>query len=336
MNTKKHVAIHLLCWVLLLIYFFIGALVNKVVDPYQPLSFSLFFIRIIEFYICYLWVFPSFLKQKKVPQLIGAIAVAMGAFISLRYLVEEILFPIFLNIHNYFEGTTAWTYIKDNIYWGTPYIVLAAAVWSIQDAFRSEKANKQLREEVLKAELSFLKSQINPHFLYNTLNYIYSLAIPISDQLSAAVLRLSDLMRYTLSEHPDGKVSLIKEVEYLESYIELFKMRFDPNFYVSFEVRGVTEQQRVASLLLLPFVENAFKHGVVNQKEHPVHILLEVKGKTLCFEVSNTVNTSQKDQSSGIGLINIYRRLNLIYPNLHQLDIAKNGNIYKTTLTINL
>jgi two-component system LytT family sensor kinase len=336
MNIKKQIAIHLLCWSLLMIYFFIGTLVNNVVDPYQPLNFSLFFIRIVEFYICYLWVFPSFLKQRKFLQLIGGIATAMAAFISLRYLIEEILFPIFFNIHNYFEGTTAWTYVKDNIYWGTPYIVLAAAVWSIQDAFRSEKANKQLKEEVLKAELSFLKSQINPHFLYNTLNYIYSLAIPVSDQLSAAVLRLSDLMRYTLTEHPDGKVSLVKEVEYLESYIELFRMRFDPYFYVTFEVSGVTEQQRVASLLLIPFVENAFKHGVVNQKEHPVRILLEVKGKNLCFEVSNTINSSQKDQSSGIGLLNIYRRLNLIYPDLHQMEVKKDGNTYKTTLIINL
>ena len=188
----------------------------------------------------------------------------------------------------------------------------------------------------MKSELAFLKSQINPHFLYNTLNYIYSLAIPVSDKMAAAVLRLSDLMRYTLTESADGMVGVEKEVDYLESYIELFRMRFDPHFYVSFHTEGINGQQRVAALLLIPFVENAFKHGVVNDPQHPVEILLNITGKTLSLTVKNKISNNQKDRSSGVGLVNIQRRLELIYPGKYMLNIEKQDQIYQTGLTIKL
>lgn len=266
----------------------------------------------------------------------GGILLAMTSFILFRYLLEEIAMPYFFHFGNYAEGTTFSFYVIDNLYYGTPYILIAAAVWSSQNALKNEKMNQQLRAEAEKAELSFLKSQINPHFLYNTLNYIYSLAIPVSDKLAQAVLRLSDLMRYTLTESADGKVSLEKEMTYLESYVELFRMRFDPNFYVDFVVEGVNDQQRVAALLLIPMIENAFKHGVSNDPANPVKINIRVVQKKLTVMVSNKINHSQKDQSSGIGLVNVQRRLQLIYPDKHELNIENDGKVYKTTLSIDL
>ena len=293
------------------------------------------FIQLIEFYICYLWVYPKFLKKNKTLQLISGIIFTIAIFIGLRYLIEEVLYLKLFGFHNYAEGTTAWHYISDNIYWSLAYIVLPAAVYGIEQSFKSEQVNRKLKEEVVKAELSFLKSQINPHFLYNTLNYVYSLAIPVSDQLANAVLRLSDLMRYTLNDSPDGKVSLNKEVEYLESYVALFKMRFEPKFYVNFMTEGISDQ-KIASLILIPFVENAFKHGVVNDETQPVRIKLKVQNKRLSFEVSNKISHAQKDHSSGVGMVNIHRRLDLIYPEKHELLISNNGNTYKSTLILNL
>ncbi len=213
--------------------------------------------------------------------------------------------------------------------------MVPAAVYGIEQSFKSEQVNRKLKEEVVKAELSFLKSQINPHFLYNTLNYVYSLAIPVSNKLANAVLRLSDLMRYTLNDSPDGKVGLDKEVEYLESYVALFRMRFEPNFYVDFIADGIADQ-KIASLILIPFVENAFKHGVVNDAVQPVRIRLKVQQKRLSFEVSNKISHAQKDHSSGVGMVNIHRRLDLIYPDKHELLISNNGNTYKSTLILNL
>ncbi|QNK64615.1 histidine kinase [Pedobacter sp. PAMC26386] len=336
MKNNKIISIHLLGWALLLIYTLVGQLMTKEKIDIMYLGYSIYVVHLVEFYICYLWVLPNSLKKGGALRLIVGLCLTMAAFIALRYLIEEVLFPKFLGFRNYGIDTTAFYYIIDNLYFGTSYIVFAVAVWSVERAFFSERVNKQLKEEAVKAELAFLKSQINPHFLYNTLNYIYSLAIPVSDQLASAVLRLSDLMRYTLTENADGKVSLVKEVEYLQSYIELFRMRFEPNFYVEFERIGVNEQQRIASLLLIPFIENAFKHGVLNKQEQPVHILLQVVGKDLKFVVNNTINNHQKDKSSGIGLVNIQRRMELIYPDKYQLDIHRDGNTFQTTLIIKL
>ncbi len=336
MKKNKILAIHIACLLIYLIYIYIGQVVHETPAPTSYFSYTIFVAHFAEFYVCYLWVFPNFLKRGMFFQLIAGLGIAMAVFIALRYLLEQVVILHFFGFQNYTPDTTAFYYIIDNLYYGSSYIVLGAFAWSVQNAFSSHKVNKQLKDEAIKAELSFLKSQINPHFLYNTLNYIYSLAIPVSDQLAAAVLRLSDLMRYTLTESADGKVSLVKEVEYLHSYIELFRMRFDPDFYVEFEQIGITDQQRIASLLLIPFIENAFKHGVVNQPEHPVQIHLEVRDKELYFMVSNTINNHQKDKSSGIGLINIQRRLGLIYPDRHELDISRNENTYRTALTIQL
>ncbi|SFA47177.1 Histidine kinase [Pedobacter suwonensis] len=335
MKTIKTISIHILCWLLVLGYFYGGALISGTTFTKVAFNVSMNFIQLIEFYICYLWVYPRFLKKGKVLQLIGAILFTIALFISLRYLIEEVLYLKWFGFHNYSDEVTAWGYISDNIYWSIAFIVVPAAAYGIEQSFKSEQANRKLKEEVVKAELSFLKSQINPHFLYNTLNYVYSLAIPVSDKLANAVLRLSDLMRYTLNDSPDGKVGLDKEVEYLESYVALFRMRFEPNFYVDFIADGIADQ-KIASLILIPFVENAFKHGVVNDAAQPVRIRLKVQQKRLSFEVSNKISHAQKDHSSGVGMVNIHRRLDLIYPDKHELLISNNGNTYKSTLILNL
>lgn len=335
MKKTRIVLIHIICWILVLGYFYGSDIINGVPFKQAIFSYSMNFIQIVEFYICFLWVYPKFLKRGKAIQLIGGIILTIAIFISMRYLLEEILFLKWFGLHNYSDGTPIWYYITDNIYFSLAFIVVPAAIYGAKLSFETERTNLKLKDEVVKSELAFLKSQINPHFLYNTLNYVYSLAIPVSDKLANAVLRLSDLMRYTLTDSPDGLVRLDKEVDYLESYIELFKMRFEPKFFVDFKTDGISDQ-KVAALVLIPFVENAFKHGVINDEAQPVRITLTVQNKRLSFVVSNKISHAQKDHSSGVGLVNIHRRLDLIYPDKHELLISNNGNTYKTTLIINL
>lgn len=335
MKETKIIFIHIACWITVLAYFYGEALIKGVTLRQSAFDISINFIQIVEFYICYLWVYPRFLKREKIPQLIVSIIFSIGFFIASRYLIEQVLYDHWFGMQNYADETPLGKYIADNIYYSLAFLVIPAAVYSVQQNFKTEIANRKLKAEVVKSELAFLKSQINPHFLYNTLNYVYSLAIPVSDQLASAVLRLSDLMRYTLNESPDGKVTLSKEVEYLESYIALFKMRFEPNFYVDFVTVGV-EEQKIASLMLIPFVENAFKHGVVNDEKYPVRIKLKINGKRLSLEVSNKISRAQKDHSSGVGLVNVHRRLDLIYPDKHELLISNNGNTYKATLILSI
>lgn len=336
MKQVSIVTIHVVCWTVLLLYGYGSYLLKENVSFYDvSFGMSMSFIHIIEFYVCYLWVYPRFLKRGKVPQLIAGILVAFFVFVFCRYMIEEVLYRAVFGIHNYSDDTTMQHYILDNIYFGSSYIVVAGAAWGLLNAFKTEQNNRILQEEAKKAELAFLKSQINPHFLYNTLNYVYSLAIPVSERLAEAVLKLSDLMRYTLQDSPDGQVLLSREIEYLESYIALFRMRFEPGFYVQLHQQGVHEQ-KIAALLLIPFVENAFKHGVLHDPEHPVKINLAIAGKHLEFKVENRINQGQKDHSSGIGLVNIQRRLDLIYPDRHELKVEKNTHHYATTLIIEL
>lgn len=336
MKRTHLLVIHILFWLVLFSYQYGGYLLNKISFYGAALGISISLVQMVQFYICFLWVYPYYLKRNKIPQLIFGIVVAMASFISLRYLIEQVIYVKLFDISNYPLNIKLTHYINDNIYFGSSYIVVALAIYGAQQSFKGELTNRKLKAEAVKAELAFLKSQINPHFLYNTLNYVYSLAIPVSEQLADAILRLSDLMRYTLSESPDGKVKLAREIAYLESYIALFKMRFEPNFFVDFQTEGLKEADEILALLMIPFVENAFKHGVVNDPKHPVRISLKIERKTLVFNVSNKISHAQKDHSSGVGLVNIQRRLTLIYPNQHELIIANDGHIYQSTLIIQL
>ena len=336
MKGTKVFLIHILCWTVVLGYQYGGYLLNKTGFDGAAFGISISLVQMVEFYICFLWVYPYYLKRKKILQLILGLMVAMGSFIVLRYLIEEVIYLHFFGINNYSSSTTIIQYITDNIYFGSSYIVISLAIYGAQQNFRDELMNRKLKAEAVKAELAFLKSQINPHFLYNTLNYVYSLAIPVSDQLANAILRLSALMRYTLTDSPDGKVKLAREIEYLDSYIALFRMRFEPDFYVDFKTEGWNDTDEIAALILIPFVENACKHGVINDATHPVTISLKIQNKRLIFEVSNKISHAQKDHAGGVGLVNIRRRLDLIYPDKHELIVSNDGTYYQSTLIINL
>ncbi len=332
---RKELYYHLIGWIVYIAYIAVGFIIETKPFGNRLFTGSFTVVKIMEFYFFYLWVYPKFLRRNKVPQLIGSVLLGILLFIVVRYILEEvILFHIF-HIHNYY-GQTVLSYSIDNMYYSTSGIILSLAVYSSFNALRKEQENKSLREEKVNAELAFLKSQINPHFLYNTLNYIYSLAYPVSDHLADAIIKLSQMMRYMLTESASGLVDLQKEVDYIENFIAIYQLRFGDNFNVEFTTEGAVGGQRVAALMLIPFVENAFKHGVVDDPQRPVRIILKATADHVTFTVSNKINTQQKDHSSGVGLVNIRRRLELIYPGRHELLVSANGQTYKSTLSIQL
>ncbi len=337
MTKRQTVGLHVLCWVLWAGYIGLGLYLNKSKGLAVTLTGTILVVRCVQFYLGYLWVFPRYLRRGRLPQLVLGVVGMMAVFIALRYLLEEVLLPATVGFSNYVPGTSISHYILDNIYYGTSYIVLSAAVWGMQNAFRRERENRLLLQEKTQAELAFLKTQINPHFLYNTLNYLYAEAYLVSEPLAAAVLRLSDLMRYMLTESPDGTASLQQEVDYLHNYLALHRLRFEERFFVDFEVQGVLGGQRVAALLLIPFVENALKHGVTTQAAYPVHISLQLPTPhQLRFEVRNHISQHQKDHTTGIGLANLRRRLALLYPGRHRLAVHNDGAVHHTLLELEL
>ena len=207
--------------------------------------------------------------------------------------------------------------------------VFSTGIRVINRWLRSEQRTKEIANEKLKAELSFLKAQINPHFLFNTLNNIYALATAQSEQTAAAIMKLSSIMRYVLTEARNDLVPLEKEILFTSHYIELQKMRLTDKTIVDFSVRGEPFGHQIAPLLLLPFVENAFKYGISTRERSPINILLEIQKDSLNFKICNQkhLNTLLRvSDNTGIGISNTKRRLDLFYEDRYTLDIQDKPN----------
>jgi two-component system LytT family sensor kinase len=217
--------------------------------------------------------------------------------------------------------------------------IFSTGVKAISQWFQTEQRNKEIENEKVFAELSFLKAQINPHFLFNTLNNIYSLAADRSEKTAAAVLKLSNIMRYVLTEAKNDLVTLEKEIRFTTHFIELQKMRLTDRTTVDFKVTGEPALKQITPLLFLPFVENAFKYGVSTRDFSVVAIWLEIGDETLHLMVKNDKHNghhARPVENTGIGIHNSRRRLDLLYPGRHTLDIADEPSTYTVHLNIRL
>lgn len=204
------------------------------------------------------------------------------------------------------------------------------------DWFKSERQQMELKNRQLSSELAYLRAQVNPHFLFNTLNNIYSLAYTKSDNTPEAILKLSGMMRYMLYEANEERVLLEKEIQNLSSFIDLQKLRSRKQDLVDFTIEGNPEGQEIAPLLLIPLVENAFKHG--NTRQAAVKVLLIAHQEKLQFRVSNLRQQQEEvtDTAGGLGLSNIKRRLELLYPGRHRLDVRQDEEQFEVSMTIDL
>ena len=219
-------------------------------------------------------------------------------------------------------------------------VIAAGIAFTVIETDRKyqEKVNETDKES-LKTELSFLRSQMSPHFIFNVLNNIVSLVRLKSEELEPTVMKLSGLMQYTLYHTEDEKVSLKTEVEYLANYIDLQKQRFSKKAEIEATFDLYDEHMMIEPLLLIPFVENAFKHGAGVINDSKISIVLKTDEHNLYFTVVNKFDPSGKegkDPSSGIGIANVSRRLELLYGSNHQLNIAAKGNNFETDLFIKL
>jgi LytS/YehU family sensor histidine kinase len=220
------------------------------------------------------------------------------------------------------------------------YFVIYIFVTSLLRLARGWFQLQEIEKEKTEAELKALKSQINPHFLFNSLNSIYSLARKNSTQVPEKVIQLSDLMRHIIYESDVEFILLTSEIEMIRNYIELQNLRTPEKEKIEMEVSGEIEGKKVAPLIFLPFVENSFKHGLKSGAENPfVKIKIDVHWSNLVFEIENSkrkTNDIFDSKHKGIGIENIKRRLDLIYPNQHSLIISDTETIFKVILQIKL
>ena len=225
-------------------------------------------------------------------------------------------------------------YFVSTVFTSLVFMFLSAVLKFTGDWFLNERKQRDLENQRLSAELAFLKSQINPHFLFNSLNSIYSLAYQRSETTPDAILKLSEIMRYMLYESNDNKVDLEKELQYLQSYIDLQKIRFGNKAYIDFKVQGNIGNQQIAPLLLIAFIENAFKHGVANNPLTPIRLLIDVDDAHLHFYMQNKKHMNNRDTLGGIGLNNVQRRLNLLYPGKYNLVVNDEMDTYTVELSL--
>ena len=243
--------------------------------------------------------------------------------------------------NNYQVGTYEnWGELSYNIVANTlnagRFVLISVLLKFTVDWFDQQKELTQARVDKLQVELKYLKNQLNPHFLFNTLNGMYALSLKKSDKTPDMILRLSEMMEYMLYESNEEKVRLVKDIEHLENYIQLELIRSN-DLKFSFTRSGDIKEQLIAPLLLLPLVENTFKHGL-NSTDPSAYAKanLVVNDNILSFHIENNKTKAMNGNTKGIGLENLEKRLHHLYPEKHSLHITETGNLYKASLQITL
>ncbi len=307
-----------------------------------PTSFNSFSIEVINvlfyailIYFNLYYLIPNYLTGKKFLYYVFFLTVSV-------ILVTPIKILIFYFIFN--TANAQQQLLNElNLYFIANFVVMGAStiVKIISDWARHQRERKELETQTMQSELRFLKSQINPHFLFNTLNNLYALTLKKSDKAPEIVIKLSEMMRYMLYECNEKKVPLSKEVNYLKNYLDLEKLRQAQKVIINFDVEGEVEDQKIAPLLFIPFLENSFKHGLNNHiSQGFVNIKIKVVDKHIHLFIENSKPDALPMQvhkrSGGIGLVNVRRRLDLIYPNNYELNINDNPKTYQVELDLEL
>lgn len=289
-------------------------------------------IHICAFYFNAYFLYPRWMNRRYWWLYLPALAALV---LGINYIKTAILAV-------FYPGVAISAAVRAMLFFSVVLFIVASIVYRlVVDKIRYEKEQKERQAEQLAMELKFLRSQISPHFLFNVLTNLVSLARKKSDLMEPSLIMLSDLMRYMLYDSEGKKVMLDKEIAYLKSYIELQKLRFgsDTQIETIIELEEGAGPYSIEPMLLIPFVENAFKHGIGWINAPWIYIRLVVADNRLTFTVKNRYNANgadSKDASSGIGLANVSSRLKLLYPEQHTLAVQKDQDIFSTTLTLQL
>ena len=287
---------------------------------------SLFHIGI--FYFNAYFLYPRLLTKKRWWAYIPALAVLV--------VVANFLKLFFLELDPDFRLTEINTRI---IFFSIVPFILGSIIFRlISDRIRFERLEKEARAERLSAELKFLRSQVSPHFLFNMMTNMVALARQKSDILEPSLIRLSELLRYMLYESNREQITLSEESEHLKNYISLQQLRFGEDVNIEVIIKNESPEVKIEPMLLVPFIENAFKHGIGLVKDPFIRVELVVKNGKLHFMVSNNYNRENrsKDKNSGIGLLNVRNRMDLLYPGKYRLNITDDNEIFTVGLNLDL
>ncbi|MCO6490626.1 MAG: histidine kinase [Phaeodactylibacter sp.] len=333
---NRRVTYHTLFWLVLL------SLLTIIEGTEQGFFFTLsneliniFFYGLIVYFNLF-YLIPNYLTKKRFLTYCGLLILAALIITPFKVLAFYFKFSGYPQTQAELLQNMNWYFLVTFFIAGSSTIFKIIADWA-----RHLREKQELQTQTMQSELRFLKSQINPHFLFNTLNNLYALTLKKSDKAPEIVIKLSEMMRYMLYECNEKQVLLSKEVHYIRNYLDLERLRQGKNVEINFEVEGDVADQKIAPLMFIPFLENSFKHGLSNQISTGfVNIRLRAEGKKVHFFIENskpdTPPRQDSRRSGGIGLVNIHRRLNLLYPNQYELEIEDSPRSYAVNLKLDL
>lgn len=340
MKVKRFIiSTHALVWILLLVIPYVSTdQVFNALDPssdskYLLLCLILSTVLLSIFYFNYLFLIPRYLLAKKYWLYFSFLLLAVVAVILLSgtvFYFSDFNPETFPQTNPIIEKIIPVIIVNALLLWLLS--IISSILWTIYNRL------KQTESEKLSAQIASLKSQINPHFLFNTLNNIYAIAIDTSPKAADMVDKLSEMMRYTMRDTQQDMVLLEDEINYISNYIELQKLRLDRSVKLEYDCQEDLYGLRIAPMLLIPFVENAFKHGVNSEQKSRIRIEIAMNKTEFQLTVVNNKVNVQRDISerSGLGIQNTKHRLNLIYPSKHLLVINDTGKEFFVSLHIDL
>ena len=344
MHMKKYwePIIHIMIWgigyFLILKYTSTIGDFRKDTGPYWfALLFGMLMNQVI-FYTTAFYLVPKFLRLKKTKTLISLLVIGLfsitlfESFIDYNYLV------------NFFssESESFSVYFSYNLFVGFIILLVALSYALIKYWIQNEKLKRVLLEEKLSTEMAFLKSKINPHFLFNVLNSLYAKSLTSNaPELADGIAKLAELMRYMVYETNEDKVALEKEIHHLKNFIEVYQLRISENddVFINLVTKGDTKTVKISPMLLIPFVENAIKYGVNPKTKSVINISIETLESKLYFKVTNTIHKSTNgitDASSGFGLDNLKKRLSILYPDKHTIETKEENGFFISLLNLKL
>ncbi len=286
-------------------------------------------------YVNYFIFLPRFLKHKNPWLYLAEFTLPFAAVMVVRIMLERYFIDGFSRAEEWLYSTRFVVQVcTTNLF----IVIFVAMLRFALEWLDMEARKNEIENEKLIAELNFLKAQINPHFLFNTLNNLYYLAYSKSDNTTEVIAKLSQMMRYMIYDSNHAKVLLTKEIEYMLNYISLERLRLNDQVPIKFEVSGNTELVWITPLIFITFLENAFKHGLSNGNPGTwINVSIQLRGTECIYIVENSKNADKEmAEKSGIGLRNVQRRLELSYPGSHSLETSETAGKYSVKLNLSL
>jgi sensor histidine kinase YesM len=328
---------HFMFWVVLICLF--GFVLGNNPDVTYRESFTGVVLQALAYavmvYLNLLVLIPRYLQTRNYAQYLSLLLLSLVLTVPLHAAADRLAHDI-----NYPEVSYPSTYIETLLRSSINMLVMLALTTALKFSrkwFKDQQEKQDLEREKLQAELKYLKAQINPHFLFNTLNNLYALTLKKSDEAPEMVLKLSEMMRYMLHDSNERMVPLAAEISYIKNYIDLQRIRQLDRTEIRFTLNQEPNGQLIAPLLLIPFIENSFKHGNSGLEPGWIHIEILLENKQMLFTISNSKPKEPPTTiNHGIGLANVQSRLELLYPDKHQLTIDNAARSYLTQLKLEL